>query len=132
MCPTQRSLASFSTIALRIFRLNEMIRIYHDSGPEVLLVAASAALVIALPIEANGIIDIDYTGSQILRRAIAELGAMDIIVALARLSDERAQAQAHRTGLIDTIGPDRVFMSVEEAVRTLGPRAEGRDGAPTT
>ena len=37
--------------ALRVFRLNEMIQIYHDSGPEVLLVAASAALVIALPIE---------------------------------------------------------------------------------
>jgi Sulfate permease family len=37
--------------ALRIFRLNEMIRIYRDSGPGVLLVAASAALAIALPIE---------------------------------------------------------------------------------
>ena len=78
-----------------------------------------------LVIEANGIIDIDYTGSQILRRAIAEIGAMNIIVALARLSDERAQAQAHRTGLIEAIGPDRVFLSVEEAVRKLGPGASG-------
>jgi SulP family sulfate permease len=204
-------------IALRIFRIKEMIRIYHDSGSEILLVAASAGLVIALPIEtgmllaivlsfvhslyivarpycvelarvpgstvwwppgpggrgehetgvlvfapnaplnftnaericgkiksavaakrapvkllvieANGIIDIDYTGSQILRRAIAELGAMDIIVALARLSDERAQAQANRTGLTEAIGPDRVFLSVEEAVRKLGPGADGHGGA---
>jgi sulfate permease, SulP family len=204
-------------IALRIFRVGEMIQIYHRSGPEVLLVAASAGLVIALPIEtgmllaivlsfvhslyivarpyctelarvpgstvwwppgpggqgeheagvlvfapaaplnfanaericgkiksaiaaqrppvkllvieANGIIDIDYTGSQILRRAVAELGATNIVVALARLSDERAQAQAHSTGLIETIGPDRVFMSVEEAVRKLGPGAGNRAGA---
>jgi SulP family sulfate permease len=76
-----------------------------------------------LVIEANGIIEIDYTGAQILRRVLTELRATNIVVALARLSDERAQAQAHRTGLIDTIGPDCVFMSVEEAVRRLGPNA---------
>jgi MFS superfamily sulfate permease-like transporter len=194
-------------IAMRIFRVDEMTRIYRCSGSEILLVAASAGLVIALPIEtgmllaivlsfvhslyivarpycvqlarvpgstvwwppgagaqgehepgvlvfapaaplnftnaehicgeirsaiaaqrspvkllvveANAIIDIDYTGSQILLRAVAELAAKDIVVALARLSDERAQVQAHRTGLIEAIGPDRVFMSVEEAVRKL-------------
>ena len=38
-------------IALRIFRLGEMIRIYRRGGLEILLVAASAGLVIALPIE---------------------------------------------------------------------------------
>lgn len=76
-----------------------------------------------LVIEANGIIDIDYTGSQILRRAIIELLSAGTIVAIARLSDERAQAQAMRTGLIETIGADHVFMSVEEAVRMLVPRA---------
>jgi SulP family sulfate permease len=207
-------------IALRIFRVDEMIRIYRRGRREILLVAASAGLVIALPIEtgmllaivlsfvhslyivarpycvelsrvpgttvwwppgasgqgehqagvlvfapsaplsftnaehicgkiksliaartppvkllvieANGIIDMDYTGSQILRDTIAGLRTRSILVAIARLSDERAQAQALRTGLIETIGPDRVFMSVEEAVRTLGPHAEGRDGAPTT
>ena len=203
-------------IALRIFRVDEMIRIYRRGGLEILLVVGSAGLVIALPIEtgmllaivlsfvhslyivarpycvelarvpgstvwwppnasgqgeheagvlvfapaaplnftnaehicgkikstiaaqcppvrllvieANGIIDIDYTGSQTLRRAITELGARNIVVAIARLSDERAQAQARRTGLIETIGPDRIFMSVEEAVRKLGPRAGNRAG----
>jgi len=201
-------------IAMRIFRVDEMVRIYRCSGSEILLVATSAGLVIALPIEtgmllaivlsfvhslyivarpycvelarvpgstvwwppgagaqgehepgvlvfapaaplnftnaericgeirsaiaaqrspvkllvveANGIIDIDYTGSQILRRAVAELGATGIVVALARLSDERAQAQARRTGLIEAIGPDHVFMSVEEAVRKLGPDVTSR------
>ena len=82
-------------------------------------IAAQRSPVKLLVVEANAIIDIDYTGSQILLRAVAELAAMDIVVALARLSDARAQVQAHRTGLIEAIGPDRVFMSVEEAVRKL-------------
>jgi sulfate permease, SulP family len=204
-------------IALLIFRLGEMIRIYRRGGLEILLVVASAGLVIALPIETgmllaivlsfvqslygiarpycvelarapgttvwwppsktgegeheagvlvfapaapinftnagyisgkiksaiagrhppvklmviegNGIIDIDYTGSQILTRAIGDLRAQDIVVAIARLSDSRAQAGARRTGLFDAIGPDHVFMSVEEAVRKLGPNA-GKSVAP--
>src|SRR5262249_14576510 len=169
-------------IALRIFRLGAMIRIYRRGGREVLLATASAALVVALPIEtgmllaivlsflhslyivarphcvelakvpgstvwwppsgaekgehtpgvlvfapaaplnftnaaqicgkiksaiaaqrqplkllvieASGIIDIDYTGSQILQGAIVDLRAKGISVALARLSDARAQVQA--------------------------------------
>lgn len=200
-------------IALRIFRVDQMIRIYRRGGLEILLVAASAGLVIALPIEtgmllaivmsfmhslyivarpycvelarvpgstvwwppapgapfereagvlvfapgaplnfsnaericadlksaiarqrlpvklviieANGIIDIDYTGSQVLLRAITDLAAADIVVAIARLSVGRAQAQARRTGLIEVIGPDRVFMSVEEAVLKLARRSAG-------
>lgn len=199
-------------IALRIFRLDEMVRIYRRSRFEILLVAASAGLVIALPIEtgmllaivlsfvhslyiiarpycvelarvpgstvwwpptasskgeheagvlvfapsaplnftnaehicgkimsaiaaqsgpvkllvieANGIIDIDYTGSQTLSRAITNIRARNIDVAIARLSDGRAQTQARRTGLIDAIGLERVFISVEEAVQKLGPRAQ--------
>jgi MFS superfamily sulfate permease-like transporter len=95
----------------------------HICGKMKLAIGAQHPPVKLLIIEANGIIDIDYTGSQILRRTIDELGARNIIVALARLSDERAQAQAHCTGLIRAIGPDRVFMSVEEAVRKLRPNA---------
>jgi MFS superfamily sulfate permease-like transporter len=81
-----------------------------------------------LVIEANSIIEIDYTAAQILRRVFTELRATNIVVALARLSDERAQAQGHRTGLIDTIGPERVFMSVEEAVRRLDANANPTHG----
>jgi MFS superfamily sulfate permease-like transporter len=196
-------------IALRIFRLREMIRIYRRGGPEILLAAASGGLVVALPIdtgmllaivlsflhslyivarpycaelarvpgstvwwppggtekreqeagvlvfapaaplnftnaahiseeirsaiaarkqpvkllviEASGIIDIDYTGSQILQGAIVDLRGKGISVAIARLSDTRAQLQARRSGLIEAIGADHVFMSVEEAVRNLAP-----------
>ena len=196
-------------IAFKIFRLNEMIRIYRRSGQEILLVAASGALVVTLPIEtgmllaivlsfvhslytvarpycaelarvpgstvwwppgqdekrehvrgilvfaaaapltftnaqyisdrimaalatapapvkllvieASGMIDIDYTGSQILQQTIAALRSRSIEVAIARLADTRAQAQASRTGLIAALGPERVFKSVEEAVRRIGP-----------
>jgi MFS superfamily sulfate permease-like transporter len=38
-------------VALKIFRLGEMIRIYREGGWEILLVAASGGLVVALPIE---------------------------------------------------------------------------------
>jgi MFS superfamily sulfate permease-like transporter len=196
-------------IALKIFRVDEMIRIWRRGGREILLVAASGGLVVVLPIEsgmllaivlsfvhslyivarpycvelarvpgttvwwppsatergelepgvlvlapaaplnftnaesiidrieaviamrrppvkllvieASGIIDIDYTGSQLLQRAIAELGAKGIAVAIARLSHEQAQLEAGRSGLVESIGKDHVFMSVEEAVRKLRP-----------
>jgi SulP family sulfate permease len=196
-------------IALKIFRVDEMIRIWRRGGLEILLVAASGGLVVLLPIEsgmllaivlsfvhslyivarpycvelarvpgttvwwppstsergehepgvlvvapaaplnftnaeniidrieaviatrrppvkllvieASGIIDIDYTGSQLLQRAIADLAARGITVAIARLSHEQAQLEAGRSGLAESIGKDHVFMSVEEAVRKLRP-----------
>jgi sulfate permease, SulP family len=199
-------------IALKIFRLDEIIRIYRQGGMEILLVAASGGLVVALPIEtgmllaivlsfvyslyavarpycaelarvpgstvwwppsrdetgehvpgvlvfataapltftnaqyisdqimtalaktsmpvkllvieASGMIDIDYTGSHILQQTIAELRSRSIEVAIARLSDKQAQMQANRAGLIAALGPERVFKSVEEAVRRIGPDAK--------
>ena len=199
-------------VALKIFRLDEMIRIYREGGWEILLVAASGALVVALPIEvgmllaivlsfiyslyavarpycaelarvpgstvwwppsrgeksehvpgvlvfaaaapltftnaqyisdeimaalakapvpvkllvieASGMIDIDYTGSQILQQTIASLRSRSIEVAIARLSDTHAQEEASRTRLIAALGPGRVFKSVEEAVRRIGPGAK--------
>jgi MFS superfamily sulfate permease-like transporter len=202
-------------IALKIFRLEEMVRIWKRGGAEILLVAASAVLVVALPIEtgmllaivlsfvnslyavarpycaqlgrvpgstvwwppghdeqseqvagvlvfataapltftnaqyisdrimdalaraaepvkllvieASGMIDIDYTGSQILQQTIAALRARAIDVAIARLSDPRAQEEAERTGLIAVLGPGRVFRSVEEAVRRIRPDTKAYD-----
>ena len=40
-----------AAVAIRIFRLGEMVRILRQGGSEILLVAAGAALVVALPIE---------------------------------------------------------------------------------
>ena len=74
-----------------------------------------------LVIEASGIIDIDYTGAKILQQAVADLRAQGIVIAIARLSERRAQDQAGRSGLVEAIGADHVFLSVEDAVRKLGP-----------
>ena len=68
-------------------------------------------------IEANGIIDIDYTGAQVLLQLIDDLRKQKIDVALARLESEQAQSSAARTGLIAALGADHVFRSVEDAVR---------------
>jgi len=72
-----------------------------------------------LVIEGSGIIEIDYTGAQILQQAIADLRERGIEVALARLSDTRAQASARHTGLVEALGKGKIFKSVEEAVRAI-------------
>jgi sulfate permease, SulP family len=56
-------------------------------------IAARHPPVKLLVIEASGIIDVDYTGSELLKKAIADLKAKGIAVAIARLSHERAQSE---------------------------------------
>jgi len=68
-------------------------------------------------LEASGVIDIDYTGSQMLQDVVQELRARRIRISLARLESERAQRAADRTGLIAVLGADQIFRSVEEAIR---------------
>jgi len=80
-----------------------------------------------LVIEASGIIDIDYTGSKLLQNAVADLKKRGIAVAIARLSHEQAQREAGRSGLVGRVGKNRIFLSVEDAVRALGP---GRRAVP--
>lgn len=72
-------------------------------------------------IEANGIIDIDFTGSQMLREVIEGLHRSGVRVAVARLESERAQRAATRTGLIAALGEGQVFRSVEDAIRLAAP-----------
>ena len=70
-----------------------------------------------LVIEAHGVIDIDFTGADTLQQLITELRRRGIDVAIARMSSERAREAARRTGLIDVLGEDHLFRSVEEAIR---------------
>jgi SulP family sulfate permease len=72
-----------------------------------------------LVLEASGMIDLDYTGARVLEQSIGTVRAAGITVALARLSSERAETQAERTGLVAAIGRDRVYRSVDDAVRSL-------------
>ena len=68
-------------------------------------------------IEAHGVIDIDFTGSQLLQQAIGDLRRRHVDVAIARLESERAEEAAGRTGLLERLGADRLFLSVEEAIQ---------------
>lgn len=70
-------------------------------------------------IEASGVIDIDFTGAQIMGDAVADLQRRNIIVALARMDSTRAKLAALRTGLVAQIGAARIFHSVDEAIATL-------------
>jgi MFS superfamily sulfate permease-like transporter len=87
------------------------------------LVAAAPEPVRLVVIEGSGVIDIDYTGASLLRAAIEDLRARGILVALARVSGERAQAAATRTGLLTALGPGHEFRSVDEALQALDPPA---------
>jgi sulfate permease, SulP family len=89
-------------------------------------IARSSTPVKLLVIEASGMIAIDYTGSQVLQQTITRLKSGSIDVAIARLADEGAMVEAEQTGLLAVLAPGRVFKSVEEAVRQIGPSAKGR------
>jgi MFS superfamily sulfate permease-like transporter len=79
----------------------------------------AAAPVKLVVIDASAVIDIDYTGARALADYIVFLRAKGIDLALARLSAERARAQATRTGLLEAFGNDHVFLSVEDAIRGI-------------
>jgi MFS superfamily sulfate permease-like transporter len=92
----------------------------HICGKIKLAIAGHSPPVNLLIIEANGINDIDYTGAQILSRAIAVLRASKIDVAIARLSDHRAQREAGRSGTSKASA--KTCSSRSEAVQLDGAR----------
>lgn len=72
-------------------------------------------------IEANAIVEIDYTGAKVLSDVVRRLRADGVDVAFARLESVRAQQSFARQGLQALVGRDHLFHSVEEAVRALTP-----------
>lgn len=74
-------------------------------------------------LEASGIADIDYTAAQALKDVIGHCRVAGVRFALARLESVRAQTALDRFGLVGELGQDHMFHSVEEAVRTLAPKA---------
>jgi sulfate permease, SulP family len=74
-----------------------------------------------LVLEASGMLEIDFTAAQDLRDLFRECRTLGVTVAVARLESLRAQDAFERFGLFDDLPRDRVFHSVEEAVRALAP-----------
>jgi MFS superfamily sulfate permease-like transporter len=73
-----------------------------------------------LVLDAIGMSDIDFTGSRSLREMLDRLDNDHIGVAVARAGDHLREGLA-RSGLLDRLGADRFFASVDEAVAALGP-----------
>ncbi len=76
-------------------------------------------------LDASGVTQIDYTAAQTLIDKIDRLRSRKVDVALARLETTRVAAAAARTGLLAALGENRVFRSVEDAVRSLGGGRKG-------
>jgi sulfate permease, SulP family len=70
-------------------------------------------------IEANALVEIDYTGATVLADLIRQLHSRGVDVAVARLESVRAQQSFERLGLFTLIGRDHVFRSVQEAIDAL-------------
>jgi MFS superfamily sulfate permease-like transporter len=76
-------------------------------------------------IEANALVEIDYTGATVLAELIGRLRGRGVDVAVARLESVRAQKSLARVGLFTLIGRDHVFHSVQDAIDVLaGPGAD--------
>jgi MFS superfamily sulfate permease-like transporter len=73
-----------------------------------------------LVVDADAITDIDYTGTRTIRALVDELERSHIVVALARAVGGAPQNLA-RSGLLDQIGSNRIFTTVDEAVTALRP-----------
>ncbi|WFU27347.1 SulP family inorganic anion transporter [Bradyrhizobium sp. CB1717] len=73
-----------------------------------------------LVLEASGMVEIDFTAAQILLEIFKACNEQGVTVALARLESVRAQDAFERFRLYDALPRERVFHSVDEAVRKLG------------
>ena len=69
-------------------------------------------------LDAIGMTDLDYTGSRSLRQALDELDRKHISFAIGR-AGEHVRNSLARSGLLERIGEDRLFPSVDEAVTAL-------------
>ncbi|MFP1632394.1 SulP family inorganic anion transporter [Zhengella sp. ZM62] len=84
---------------------------------EALAAQRKASKIVVL--EAAGVLAVDITAADLLARRIAEMRNAGLEVAIARLEAARGAHEAEATGLIAAVGPDKIFLTVEEAVRQL-------------
>jgi len=73
------------------------------------------------PVLSSQLMMLDYTGGRMLLQVVHELHGRGIDFAVARATGEAPRDTA-RAGLLRHIGDDHVFLTVDEAVRALGPK----------
>jgi MFS superfamily sulfate permease-like transporter len=86
--------------------------------------AAAKARARLIVLEASSIVEIDFTAAGLLCDVIARAHAQGMDFAVARLESLRAADAFKRFGVLDRLGADRLFTTVDEAVRTLAPQAQ--------
>jgi SulP family sulfate permease len=89
------------------------------------LVQSAATKPKLLVVEASGILEVDFTAAQVLNDLIESCQRDGITVAVARLESVRAQDAFARFGINDRLGADRVFLSVDQALKTLAAEDSG-------
>jgi MFS superfamily sulfate permease-like transporter len=75
-------------------------------------------------LDAIGMSDVDYTGSRALRETLDKLDRDHIVFAVAR-AGEHMRESLSRSGLLQRIGEDSFFMSVDEAVTAVDEKRPG-------
>ncbi len=100
--------APLSFLNADLFR-RDMTAALDHAGPQTKLVV----------LEASSIVEIDYSAAVALREAIEKYRKREVDFAVARLESLRAQEAFARFGVIQALGPGRLFHSVDEAARAL-------------
>lgn len=77
-----------------------------------------------LVLEAAGVVDIDFTAAQAVKAVVERCRERHVTFAVARLEAVDARHAFERFGLTALIGEDKIFASVEQAVRALAPDAK--------
>jgi sulfate permease, SulP family len=87
----------------------------------------AAAPVRTVVLDALGMYDVDFTGAQALGKALDELERDGIPLLIARVGDH-LRANLARSGLLDRIGANHVYPSVDEAVKACDARGVAQSG----
>ncbi|OHV88298.1 sodium-independent anion transporter [Mesorhizobium sp. ORS 3428] len=85
------------------------------------LIDAKGESVKLMVLEASNIVEIDYTAAQTLIDTIRHCRDKGAVFAIARMESLRAQQALAKFGIADLVGPQRIFHSVDDAIKALGP-----------
>lgn len=95
----------------------------ENFAADVLRVLKTAPKPKLLVLEASGILEIDFTAAQALLELIGECDKQGVTLAIARLESTRAQQAFERFGIYGRLPRDRVFRSVDEAIKALAAKS---------
>ena len=86
------------------------------------LVGAAQPVPAAVILDGGAIEDLDITSAEVVDTLVHSLHSAGVDFALADVR-EFVLDTARRVGVLDTIGADHTFHTIDEAVRALAPRA---------